>query len=201
MTQSMNQIPAPNLLPQSRINARKRDGAIRLWSFVVVALVILIAIPSTMLSIHLRTSKPVDNDHITRFVSDLDQLRAAIPPLKKQLAELETASESQKRAQTRIQWTSVLNHLASITDNSVRIHAFNASIITAVDSQTIEITLDARTKTLSKAREFLVLVESAGLFDQVEMIESRRMSSAPDSPVNSTIRAKIVSQQPAGATP
>ena len=194
-------VPSPNLLPQSRITSRRRELALRHWSFAIIALVLIIAIPSAMLSIHLRSSKPTNTDHVTRFVNDLEQLQAAIPPLKKKLAQLESDSKSQQLAENRIQWISVLDLLASLTGEHVRIHSFHASIQDSNPPQRIELTIQIHTQSLSQARAFLVTLEAVGLFDDLSMLDSRRQSSNPDSPVNSTIRAQIVANQPAEVTP
>jgi Tfp pilus assembly protein PilN len=174
------------------MNARRRDSALQSWSLVLVATLLLIAVPSALLSINLRTSKPNDSDHVTQFVNDLQNLQNAIPPLKKKLAILEAESQSQRRSESRVQWTSVLNHLASISGNDIRIHTFNASIETNTSDPKIEFTIQIFTSSLSQAREFLVVLESTGLFDKINMLDSRRQSSAQDSLVNSTIKAQIV---------
>jgi len=189
------QVPAPNLLPQSRITIRRRESALRNWTFILIALGLLVALPSAMLSVHLRTTKPVDTDHVTRFVNDLQELQATIPPLKKRLVELELASKSQQLAKSRIQWTSVLNHLASLAGEHVRIHDFNASIESTGPSPRIDLSIQIHTQSLSQAREFLVILENAALFDELNMQDSRRISSGPDAPVNSTIHAQIIAQQ------
>lgn len=201
MTHSTHPVPIPNLLPQSRITNRRREHALRHWSFALLALILVIALPSAMLSIHLRATNPTDTDHVTRFVSDLEQLQAVIPPLKKQLAQLESDSKSQKIAENRIQWTSVLDLLASLTDEHVRIHSFTASIQDSSPQQRIELTIQIHTDSLSQAREFLVTLEAVGLFDDLNMLDSRRQSSNPDSPVNSTIRAQILAEQSTEGTP
>jgi|GEM_PF-2827833 len=195
------QVPSPNLLPQSRLTARRKDQALRRWSYTVIAMLLVIVVPSGMLSIHFRSSKPVDSDHITRFVSDLQQIQDAIPPLHRELIELQIASQSQLRAQSRVQWTSLLDHLASYTGKNVRIHSFDASIESSATAPLIRITIQTHTQSLSQAREFLVVLEQTGLFDEISMIESRRQSSAPDSPINSTIRAQIIAQPTTGTTP
>ncbi len=201
MNHQSNKIPSPNLLPQSRVTARRKDQALRRWSFTLIAVLLVIALPCGMLSIQFRSAKPTDSDHITRFVSDLQQIQDAIPPLHKELIELQIASQSQIRAQSRIQWTSLLDLLASYTGQEVRIHSFDASIESSGQSPQILIAIQAHTQSLSKAREFLVVLEDTSLFDEITMLESRRQSSAPDSPINSTIRAKIIAKPTAGTTP
>jgi len=194
MNQQSPQVPSPNLLPQSRITTRRRESALRNWTFALIALSLVVVLPSAMLGVHLRTTKPIDTDHVTRFVNDLREIQSTIPPLKKRLVELELASHSQQRAKSRIQWTSVLNHLAALAPDHVRIHDFNASIESSGPSQSIDLTIQIHTDSLSQAREFLVILENAALFDQINMLDSRRQSSDPDSPVNSTIQAQIIAQ-------
>ncbi len=201
----MSYVPAPNLLPYTRTIERKKLAALRNWSFALTTLLLLIVIPSAMLSIHLRASEPANTDHVTRFASDLVELRASLPSMKKELAQLEADSRAQQIAQTRIHWPTVLNHLESITSNTVRIHSFNASVISQADVPYIEFTLQAHTRTLSQAREYLVSLESTQLFDEIEMLDSRKQSGAEDAPVNSTIRTRIKAQSSpalsAGVTP
>lgn len=201
----MNDVPAPNLLPHTRTIERKKLSAIRNWSFALTTLVLLVIIPSGMFSIHLRASEPSNTDHVTRFATDLVELRSSIPSMKKELAQLEADSRAQQLAQTRIHWPTVLNHLESITSSAVRIHSFNASVMPQAETPYIEFTLQTHTRTLSEAREYLVSLESTDLFDEIEMMESRKQSGAEDAPVNSTIRTRIKAQSSpaltAGVTP
>lgn len=197
----MSHVPSPNLLPQSRITSRKRHHAVRVWSFVLVALVLAVIIPSALLSVHLRAAEPQDTQHITRFVNDLNELQATLPSLKKKVAELESESKSQELAKLRIHWNSVINQLALLTNENIRIHSFDASINRQPAKQTINITIQIHSKTLSQAREFLVVLEDSALFDQLKMSDSRRTSSSSDAPINSTITASIVAEIPVGAKP
>jgi Tfp pilus assembly protein PilN len=197
----MSHIPSPNLLPQSRVATRKRKSAIRIWSFTLAAMVLLVAIPSALLSVHLRASEPQNNQHITRFVNDLNDLQATLPALKKKVAQLESESKSQELAKLRIHWNSVINQLAILTNENIRIHSFDASIIRRPSEQSISITIQIHTKTLSQAREFLVVLEDSALFDTLKMSDSRKTSSSPDAPVNSTITASIIANLPEGAKP
>ena len=183
------------------MTARRKNQVLRKWTFTTIAMVLVIALPSVMLSIQFRSSKPADSDHITQFVTDLKQLQDAIPPLQRELAQLQIASQSQLRAQSRIKWTTLLSHLASFTDENVQIHSFDASIESSGPLQQIQISIQTHTKSLSKAREFLVILENTGLFDEISMIESRRQSSAKNSPINSTIRARIIAQPAVETTP
>ena len=201
MNHQPSQVPSPNLLPQSRITARRKDQALRRWSYTVIAMLFVIALPSGMLSIQFRSTKPADSDYITRFVSDLQQIQDSIPPLQRELVELQIASQSQLRAQSRVQWTSLLDHLATYTGKNVRIHSFDASIESSAPTPLIRIMIQIHTQSLSQAREFLVVLENTGLFDEINMLESRRQSSTPDSPINSTIRTQIIAQPKAGTTP
>lgn len=201
----MNYVPAPNLLPHTRTTERKKLSAIRTWTCVLTTLILLVVIPSAMFSIHLRASKPENTDHVARFATDLVELRASIPAMKKELAQLEADSRAQQLAQTRIHWPTVLDHLESITSNSVRIHTFNASVMSQAEIPYIEFSIQAHTRTLSEAREYLVSLESTQLFDELEMLDSRKQSGAEDAPVNSTIRTRIKAQSnpalTAGVTP
>lgn len=190
----MKYIPAPNLLPHTRTIERKKQTAIRSWTFALCALTLVVVIPSAMLSIHLRSSEPADTDHVERFANDLVELRASIPSMKKQLAQLESDSRAQQLAQNRIHWPTVLDHLGSITSKLVRIHAFNAQVMSHAEVPYIEFTLQTHTRTLSEAREYLVSLESTGLFDEIEMLDSRKQSGSVDAPVNSTIRTRIKAQ-------
>ena len=197
----MSPIPSPNLLPQSRMISRSRNHAVRVWSFVLVALVLVVMIPSGLLSVHLRAAEPQDTQHITRFVNDLNELRATLPALKKKVAQLESESKSQELAKLRVHWNSVINQLAVLTNENIRIHSFDASIIRQTTKHTISISIEIHSKTLSQAREFLVVLENSSLFDELKMSDSRRTSSAPDAPINSTITASIVAEQPVEAKP
>lgn len=197
----MKKVPAPNLLPMSRLQSRRRDSALRLWTGVIFASLLLVAAPSAMLSIHLRSAKPVDSDHVNRFVEDLRQLQEALPPLQSQLSNLQIASHSKRIAESRIQWPIVLNRLAQTTNEDVRIHSFSANVEQSSATPQIVINLQAQTKSLSQAREFLVILEDIGLFDDIRMVDSRRQSSASDSLVNSTIQARIQTSPVVGVTP
>lgn len=187
----MNIVPAPNLLPHTRTIDRRKQRAAHAWIATLTAVVLLIAILSAALSIHLRSSEPTDTGHMDRFATDLVDLRASIPPMKKQLAQLESDSRAQQLASNRIHWPSVLNHVESITSELVRIHAFDAMIYPQAEIPYIEFTLQAHTRTLSQAREYLVSLENTGLFDEIKMLNSRKQSNAEDAPVNSTIRTRI----------
>lgn len=189
----MNIVPAPNLLPHTRTIERRKQRAIHAWIGALVTVVLLVVVPSAALSIHLRSAKPADNGQVQRFETDLAELRASIPPMKKKVAQLESDSRAQKIANTRIYWPSVLNHVESITSEQVRIHAFDAKIFPQAENPYIEFTLQAHTRTLSQAREYLVSLERTGLFDEIEMLNSRKQSNAEDAPVNSTIRTRIQS--------
>lgn len=190
----MNTVPSPNLLPKSRSIARAKESTIRVWSLAIVASLLLIAIPAGMFSIQLRSFKPVDQQHTTKFVDDLQQVRTTLPPLKKKLAQLQESEAAQTRARTRIQWTTMLDHLGSLTSPDIRIHSFNASINATSTTPNIDIAFQFHSKSLSQAREFLVKLESTALFDKLRMVESRKQSSAPDATVNSTINAQILSE-------
>jgi uncharacterized membrane-anchored protein YhcB (DUF1043 family) len=192
----MNQIPSPNLLPLSRISDRRRDHAFKVWLYALIVLVLLVVVPSVLMSLHLRAAKPENTEHLTRFVNDLNELQATLPMLKKQVAELESASKSQELAKLRIQWNTVLNQLAKLTTENIRIHSFDSSINRQQQSQSISLSIQIHSKTLSQAREFLVILESSQLFDSLNMADSRRTSSDPSSPINSTINAVIIAQQP-----
>ncbi len=197
----MRYVPSPNLLPLTRIRERKRDHAFKLWIYTLIALVILGVIPSALMSVHLRAAKPENTEHITRFVNDLNELQATLPKLKKQVAELESASKAQELAKLRIQWNTVLNQLAKLTTENIRIHSFDASINRQAQAHSINISIQIHSKTLSQAREFLVILESSELFDSLTMADSRRTSSDPSSPINSTINAVIIAEQPPEAKP
>lgn len=190
-----SQVQSPNLLPLSRINARRRDTATRNWILALVSIVVLVVMPAIAISINFRTAKPSDTGHVTRFVNDLQQLQSSLPSLKKELITLQTQAESQLRAQTRIQWTNVLTHLAATAPSHVRIHSFNAAIIENEGGQRIELSIQVYTGSLSQAREFLVILESSGVFDEVNMLDSRRTSTGEDALVNSTIRAIIKAEK------
>ena len=197
----MNKVPAPNLIPNSRLVARRRELALRQWIAGLVLISMAAVIPSAMLSIHLRSSKPVESDHTTRFVNDLQELESAILPLEARLNQLQIDSISQRQAESRIQWTEVLTKLAGTTSQEVRIHSFNATIETSASTPRIVVILQTHTDSLSKAREFLFTLEALGLFDEISMIDSRRQSSSPESLVNSVIRAQIIGAKPPGDTP
>lgn len=201
MNHSRTPVHGPNLLPLSRTTARRRESATRNWTLALVALVLLVVMPAIIVCINFRTTKPADTGHVTRFVNDLQQLQSSLPELKQQLVKLEIQSESQLRAQTRIQWTSVLEHLAGIAPSHVRIHTFNASIQTNDEFERIELSIQVHTASLSQAREFLVVLENSGVFDQVSMLDSRRTSTGENSPVNSTIRAEIKAKAAPEPTP
>jgi Tfp pilus assembly protein PilN len=134
-------------------------------------------------------------------VNDLNDLQATLPALKKKVAQLESESKSQELAKLRIHWNSVINQLAILTNENIRIHSFDASIIRRPSEQSISITIQIHTKTLSQAREFLVVLEDSALFDTLKMSDSRKTSSSPDAPVNSTITASIIANLPEGAKP
>jgi len=197
----MNKVPAPNLIPHSRFVARKRELAMGQWIAGLVLIGLVVVIPSALLSIHLRSSKPVESDHSTRFVNDLAELRSVIKPLKVHLAQLEVDSVSQRQAELRIKWTDVLDQLAQTTSDQVRIHSFNATIEPSQTTPKIVILLQVHTSSLSMAREFLFTLEATGLFDEISMVDSRRQSSAPDSLVNSVIRTEIIGATMPGDTP
>ena len=198
---SLHRVPKPNLLPIARIQSRKRDAAFRIWSFALIGMILLVGITSGLLSIHLHAAKPVEGDHINRFVSDLTEIQSAMPPLKKEVAKLESALQSQSIAESRIQWTVLLSHFAMLAGDEIRIHSFDAAINTAANKQSVFVTIQIHTKSLSQARAFLVVLEESALFDQIEMMDSRKQSSADDAPVNSTIRAAILSQTTQETTP
>lgn len=181
----------PNLLPSSRLSSRKKLRSIYLWSTTVVLMLVCVAIPATVLSLQYRSSNADNSSHIERFAGEIKQTREAILPLKKNLAELEIISADHNRAQTRIRWTSLLNTIASTTSPDIRVHNFSANIIDNTQTQSIEMTISIHTKTLSQSREFLVTLETVGLFDQLRMTESRKLSSDPDAPVSSVINAVI----------
>ncbi len=187
----MNSVPCPNLLPLSRTQSRRRDSAFRLWVIALVSIVFCIVLPSGMLCMHLRSAKPVDSDHVNRFAADLHQLQNALPPLQSELSKLQVASHSKRLSEQRISWPSVLNHLSKTTGEHVRVYSFSGSVEQESSTPQIVVRFQAQTETLSQAREFLVLLEETGLYDEITMIESRKQSSASDSTVNSTIQARI----------
>lgn len=197
----MNNVPAPNLLPQSRLISRKRERFVGLWSFCFVAICIGVLIPSVLLGLQFRSAKPVEIGHLTRFVSDLEELRTAMAPLKTRLMQLQVDSVSQHNADARVQWTRVLSRLGATTSEQIRIHSFNAEIESRSSEPRIVIDIQIYSDTLSQAREFLFTLEATEIFDEVQMIDSRRKSSSLDSPVDSSIRVVITSGQPQEALP
>ncbi|MFK7760297.1 MAG: hypothetical protein AB8C13_10170 [Phycisphaerales bacterium] len=184
----------PNLLPSSRLSARKKFKSIYFWSTTVVTMLICVAIPAAAISVQYRSTHADNSAHIERFAGEISQTREAILPLKKSLAELEIVSADHAHAQTRIRWTSVLNTIASTTSPDIRVHNFSANISDRSQRPSIETTISIHTKTLSQAREFLVTLETVGLFDQLRMTESRRISSDIDAPVSSVISAVITTE-------
>ncbi len=190
--------PSPNLLPQTRIASRLRHATLSRWSFAIVSVVILGVAPSIMMGVHLRTAKSPDQTHLTRSVSDLRELQTTLPPLKKRIAQLEEIERSQECAKTRVQWTSMLGFIDSLIIPGVRIHTLTANIQSETESQSIQVSIGFHSESLSQAREFLVVIESSGLFDELKMPDSRRISQETDSLVNSMIHAQILASEPGG---
>ncbi len=197
----MNTVPAPNLIPSSRFVSRKRELAMSQWCAGLVLTGLVVVIPSLLLSLHLRASKPMESDHTTRFVNDLAELQAVMKPLRIRLAQLEVDSKSQRLAESRIQWTTVLDQLAQTTSEHVRIHGFEATIDSDGTTPRIVVVLQIHTETLSNAREYLFTLDAMGLFDEINMVDSRRQSSSQDALVNSVIRAEIFGESVQGDTP
>lgn len=188
-------VPMINLIPMQRRVRRARRVAIGRW-LMACGLVALASLAPAGAMAMAAGSRPVDvGDRVARAERAIAQLKADEPELKKQLAELQRIDTLLRVVEDRPAWLPLFNALSSVSEGA-RFERIEAGLSKGPNPE-VNLHFSVLVESQTDGRDFVLRLESLGLFDSVSLRTSGRVA-LPEAEV---VRCEIVAGFRLGRTP
>jgi Tfp pilus assembly protein PilN len=167
-------VPYVNLVPTNIRNQRQRWRVVKGWCGAVLVTACVVGVPGVYLGGNAVLSDPLMGTQIERVRNQLSTNQTEIPKLQSRIGVLDEKRQTLDLVRNRIDWQSLFGHIVYVSDEQIHFTALNASGggVEGTDPMIIEMAGIATTQTA--ARSYVVELESLGLFDRVELTDTRR---------------------------
>jgi len=166
--------PFVNLVPDEHIAQRQRSSLIGQWVFAAVTTAFIIGIPGVYISGSAALTDLGMSGQIEQTSQQYEQNQQAIPKLNERLGMLIAEQEVLDIVKNRIDWGRVCTMLVESAGNDVRFRRLNVSGGGVEGFDPIEIRLQCLAPSQTIARAYIVKLEKLGVFDSVELVETKR---------------------------
>ncbi len=166
--------PFVNLIPDAHIAQRQRSRLVGQWVFAAISTAFMIGIPGVYIGGSAALTDSGMSGQIQTASEQYEQNQQAIPMLNTRLGLLIAEQEVLDIVKNRIDWGRVCTMLVDAADNDVRFRRLDVSGGGVEGFDPIEIRLDCLAPSQTIARAYIVELEELGVFDSVELIETRR---------------------------
>jgi Tfp pilus assembly protein PilN len=163
-----------NLIPQARIDRRKRYNAIRRWGTLCAISAFVCSLP--LIAIHI--APEVTQSMVFKSVEqNQNRIKTSVQSndaLKKRLSALTIRNESVAMLERRVEWGGIFRAISVASDDKVWLKEINCG---SDDENEERIVIDVTGFALTQgdARTFVVSLENLGLFDAVVLSETSRV--------------------------
>ena len=184
-------VPHVNLVPMRLRNQRRTQRLIWGWCGAVGVTACLVGIPSVYLGLNAKLSDSVMGGQIERVRSQLATNQSEVPRLQARIAVLEEQRQTLDLVRNRIDWESLFGHIVGVSDSQLHFTSLNATGggVEGTDQLTVRMKGIAINQTA--IRSFVVELESLGIFDKVELTNTRRDTVAEQEVVSFEISTFI----------
>lgn len=176
-----------NMLPKDWTRSRESARVARRWGMGVLGMLVGVGLPGLMLGMHLRVSPLPARGSLGQLQNEIETIQAELPVIRARVNGLVARERELALRETRVEWLPVLDRIGPLLPEGTRLVSFTGEIYTA--ELVIELLIE--NESASEARTALVTLEGAGVFDQVEMIESVSVRRDSGERVRSTVRLGI----------
>lgn len=178
-----------NLLPDQWVRSRASVSAARRW-FVVLALTLcFVCVPSVVIAVQMRTAPLPNQGSLGQIREEIRTIEGELPELSDRLSVLLEARRRSELRASRVRWGDILSLVAQAVPENTRLLSFQGTL----DTRSLVIQIGVENRSFREAREAVVVLESSGIFDEVEVIESAIVERGDASSAQSSVRLVIAS--------
>jgi|GEM_PF-2597453 len=182
-------VPTINLIPLPRRIRRARRLATGRWLLACGFVALASLAPAGAMGMASGSRSDGVGDRVARAERAIAQLKAEEPVLKKQLAELQKTDTILRVIEDRPVWLPLLGALSSAS-GAARFERIEAEMSDGPD-RTVSVQFSALVPTQTDGRDFVLRLESLGVFDSVMLRSSTRVGLAGADVVRCDITAKF----------
>ncbi len=167
-------LPRINLIPVAQRRARQRSLWVSRWTGMVSLTAVLIGVPGLYIGGSAAFTDSGMNAQIQDARAEVVSHQQVIPQLQARLRQLSAEQEVLDLVKNRVDWRDVFDLLVKAAGGQTRFTSLRATGGGVDGSDPIEIMVGGIAPSQTGAREYVVALESTGVFDRVELIDTAR---------------------------
>jgi Tfp pilus assembly protein PilN len=167
-------IPNINLVPLAVRHNRQRRRLVTRWVGAIAATTVIVGVPGVYLGGNAVLSDPMMGAQIERVRGQLSANQTEIPRLQSRISVLEEKRKTLDLVRDRIEWRELFAQIVNASGQEIHFTVLQAIGGGIEGADPLRINVQGIATTQTEARSFVVKLESLGLFDQVQLVQTTR---------------------------
>ncbi len=167
-------LPTINLIPSEVQSKRLIHRSIHRWGAVIVCFAFFVGLPGVYIGASAAFTDSGMSNQIDQVRQKYESDQATIPILRAKLSALKAEEGTNAIVKNRVDWSGLFNLLRDAAGEEIRFARLSVAGGGVAGEQDIEIQIVGFSTSQTNTRSYLLDLEQMGIFDFVELTDTRR---------------------------